>query len=136
MITARDALPLDGLPGLTVAPPFGRGPDRLGLAVRPRHYKPELGALELAWSFALFGHMRDTATRTSGRRFINGEAGRTGATGRSVALPLRATLQRPQTTGERVTVAVRVAPLVNHNAIRLPLIRTQAAAYHLTPEGF
>ena len=136
MITARDALSLYRLPRLTVAPPLGRGPDRLGLAVRPRHYKPELGALELAWSFALFGHMRDATTRASWRRFIDSEAGRTGATRRGVRLTLRAPVQRPEATGERVTVSVGVATLINNDAILLSLIRTQAAAYHLTPQGF
>ena len=93
MITARDALPLDGFPSLTVAPTLRRGPDGLGLPVRPRHYEPQLSSLELARSFALVGYMRHPTTRASGRRFINGEAGRAGATRRSVRLTLGAPVQ-------------------------------------------
>ena len=133
MITASDALALYRLPGLTVAPPLGRGPNGLGLAVRTGHYKPQLSSLELARSFALVWHMRDATTRASRRRFINGEAGRAGPTRRGVGLSLGAPVQRPEATGKRVTVSVGVSTLIDYNAIRLPLIRTQAAPYHLTP---
>lgn len=133
MITARDALPLYRLPGLTVAPTLRRGPDGLGLAVRPRHHKPQLGPLQLSRSFALVWHMRDTATRASGCRFIDSEASRAGATRRGVGLSFRASIERPEATGERVTVPVRVATLIDHNAVIFPRMRTQTAAYHLTP---